>query len=145
MQVLNTQYFNRQMIGRLLCLSLAQFLWSIFPYIEAPFPCFKNIPTSVRTIGIFISFIVKNQFSLQVLNRTSLWWFDKTKHIVPNAVVAAPDPNVTIATKCNVFPVALDPNVTIAPVEFLSVYLLRGTIFFDILWMMNVCDTLYLP
>ncbi|MCO5583046.1 hypothetical protein L7F22_036952 [Adiantum nelumboides] len=44
-------------------------------------------------------------FKGQVLNQTSLWWFNKTKHIIPNAVVSAPDPNVTIATKCKVFPV----------------------------------------
>lgn len=44
-------------------------------------------------------------FKGQVLNQTSLWWFDKTKHIIPNAVMSAPDPNVTIATKCKVFPV----------------------------------------
>jgi phosphoribosylaminoimidazole-succinocarboxamide synthase len=42
---------------------------------------------------------------LQVLNETSLWWFERTKHIVSNAVVSAPDKNVTIAKKCSVFPV----------------------------------------
>ncbi|KAL6317368.1 hypothetical protein AAG906_030121 [Vitis piasezkii] len=44
-------------------------------------------------------------FKGQVLNETSLWWFDKTQHIAPNAVVSAPDKNVTIAKKCSVFPV----------------------------------------
>lgn len=44
-------------------------------------------------------------FKGQVLNQTSLWWFHKTKEIVPNAVVSTPDPNVTIAKKCTVFPV----------------------------------------
>lgn len=42
---------------------------------------------------------------MQVLNQTSVWWFDNTKHITDNAVVCAPDPNVTIAKKCTVFPV----------------------------------------
>lgn len=41
----------------------------------------------------------------QVLNETSLWWFNQTQHITPNAVVSAPDKNVTIAKKCSVFPV----------------------------------------
>lgn len=41
----------------------------------------------------------------QVLNETSLWWFNKTQHIVPNAVVSVPDKNVTIAKKCSVFPI----------------------------------------
>ncbi|KAK7321245.1 hypothetical protein VNO77_31699 [Canavalia gladiata] len=44
-------------------------------------------------------------FKGQVLNETSLWWFERTKHIVSNAVVSAPDKNVTIARKCSVFPV----------------------------------------
>lgn len=44
-------------------------------------------------------------FKGQVLNETSLWWFNKTQHITPNAVVSTPDKNVTIAKKCTVFPV----------------------------------------
>ncbi|KAG8385086.1 hypothetical protein BUALT_Bualt03G0004900 [Buddleja alternifolia] len=44
-------------------------------------------------------------FKGQVLNETSLWWFSKTQHIIPNAVVSSPDKNVTIAKKCSVFPV----------------------------------------
>src|SRR3989338_3243940 len=44
-------------------------------------------------------------FKGQVLNQTSAWWFDKTKHIIGNHVLAVPDPNVTIAKKCIVFPV----------------------------------------
>ncbi|KAK7372986.1 hypothetical protein VNO80_06379 [Phaseolus coccineus] len=44
-------------------------------------------------------------FKGQVLNETSLWWFERTKQIVSNAVVSAPDKNVTIAKKCSVFPV----------------------------------------
>ncbi|XP_077212998.1 purin 7 isoform X2 [Tasmannia lanceolata] len=44
-------------------------------------------------------------FKGQVLNETSLWWFDKTKDIAPNAVISSPDKNVTIAQKCSVFPV----------------------------------------
>ena len=41
----------------------------------------------------------------QVLNQVSAWWFDKTKDIVPNHVLAIPDPNVTIAKKCAMVPV----------------------------------------
>ncbi|XP_058222568.1 phosphoribosylaminoimidazole-succinocarboxamide synthase, chloroplastic isoform X1 [Rhododendron vialii] len=44
-------------------------------------------------------------FKGQVLNETSLWWFNKTQHITPNAVVSVPDKNITIAKKCSVFPV----------------------------------------
>lgn len=44
-------------------------------------------------------------FKGQVLNLTSAWWFEATEHIIPNHVLAIPDPNVTIAKKCEVFPV----------------------------------------
>lgn len=44
-------------------------------------------------------------FKGQVLNLTSAWWFEQTRHIVPNHVIAVPDPNVTIAKKCAVFPI----------------------------------------
>ena len=41
----------------------------------------------------------------QVLNLTSAWWFEQTESIVPNHVLAIPDPNVVIAKKCEVFPI----------------------------------------
>lgn len=44
-------------------------------------------------------------FKGQVLNQTSAWWFERTKHIVPNHVISIPDPNVTIAKKYKVIPV----------------------------------------
>ncbi|WZY84159.1 hypothetical protein YC2023_030543 [Brassica napus] len=44
-------------------------------------------------------------FKGQVLNETSLWWFNNTQHITPNAVVSSPDRNVVIAKKCSVFPI----------------------------------------
>ena len=44
-------------------------------------------------------------FKGQVLNLTSAWWFDQTKDIIPNHVIEIPDPNVTIAKKCEVFPI----------------------------------------
>ena len=44
-------------------------------------------------------------FKGQVLNLTSAWWFEKTKHIMPNQVINVPDPNVTLAKKCKVFPI----------------------------------------
>lgn len=40
-----------------------------------------------------------------MLNQTAAWWFSNTQHILPNAVLAVPDPNITIMKKCTVFPV----------------------------------------
>ncbi len=44
-------------------------------------------------------------FKGQVLNQTSAFWFEQTRVIMPNHVLSIPDPNVTIAKKCFVFPV----------------------------------------
>jgi len=44
-------------------------------------------------------------FKGQVLNQVSSFWFDNTRDIVSNAVISVPDPNVTIAKKCKVFPI----------------------------------------
>jgi len=41
----------------------------------------------------------------QVLNQLSLWWFQQTKDIVANHVIASPDPNVTIAREAQALPV----------------------------------------
>ncbi len=41
----------------------------------------------------------------QVLNLTSAWWMQQTEHIVPNALLAVPDPNVSVMRRCAVFPV----------------------------------------
>jgi len=41
----------------------------------------------------------------QVLNQVAAYWFDLTKDIVPNHVLAVPDPNVTVARKCKMVPV----------------------------------------
>ena len=41
----------------------------------------------------------------QVLNQVSAWWFERTKDIAPNHVLAVPDPNVTIAKKCAMLPI----------------------------------------
>ena len=44
-------------------------------------------------------------FKGQVLNLTSAWWFEQTKHIIDKQVIDIPDPNVTLAKKCKVFPI----------------------------------------
>ena len=53
----------------------------------------------------FDRILAKIPFKGQVLNQTSSWWFEKTKHIIPNHIVKIPDPNVTLAKKCTPFPI----------------------------------------
>lgn len=42
-------------------------------------------------------------FKGEVLNRVSAFWFEKTKHVVPNHLIDLPDPNVTIARAATPF------------------------------------------
>ena len=44
-------------------------------------------------------------FKGQVLNRTSLYWFEQTKHLVPNHVISSPHANALLARKCKVLPI----------------------------------------
>jgi phosphoribosylaminoimidazole-succinocarboxamide synthase len=44
-------------------------------------------------------------FKGAVLNQVSGFWFDNTGDIVGNQVISIPDPNITIAKKCKVFPI----------------------------------------
>jgi phosphoribosylaminoimidazole-succinocarboxamide synthase len=44
-------------------------------------------------------------FKGQVLNQLSAWWFERTRDIVDNHVVAVPDPNVTAARAAEPLPV----------------------------------------
>eukprot|EP00903_Cladosiphon_okamuranus_P010584 g10008.t1 len=44
-------------------------------------------------------------FKGAVLNQTSAWWFEKTRHIAPNHLLGSPHRNVCVGKKCTVFPV----------------------------------------
>jgi phosphoribosylaminoimidazole-succinocarboxamide synthase len=43
----------------------------------------------------------------QILNRVASFWFEKTKHLVPNHVISVPDPNVMIVEECTLLPVEM--------------------------------------
>lgn len=46
-------------------------------------------------------------FKGQVLNTTSEWWFKRTEHIVPNALLSVPDDSVSIMKKLDVIPIEI--------------------------------------
>jgi len=43
----------------------------------------------------------------QLLTQTSKWWFEQTKHIVPNHIIGYPDPNVAWGKKYKVIPIEM--------------------------------------
>ena len=58
---------------------------------------------STDRLSAFDRVLAAIPFKGQVLNLTSKWWFEKTKHIIPNHFIAAPDPAITVGKKCEVF------------------------------------------
>lgn len=44
-------------------------------------------------------------FKGQVLNRIAAFWFEKTKHIIPNHCIALPDANTLVVQDLDIFPV----------------------------------------
>jgi phosphoribosylaminoimidazole-succinocarboxamide synthase len=43
----------------------------------------------------------------QILNKVAAFWFEKTRHLVPNHVISVPDPNVMIVEECTLLPVEM--------------------------------------
>lgn len=46
-------------------------------------------------------------FKGAVLNQLAAFWFEKTKHIVPNHMLSVPDPNVLVSKNCEPIPVEM--------------------------------------
>jgi phosphoribosylaminoimidazole-succinocarboxamide synthase len=65
----------------------------------------KLLLITTDRLSAFDRYLAAVPYKGQVLNLTSAWWFEQTESIVPNHVIAIPDPNVLIAKKCQVFPI----------------------------------------
>ncbi|MGE0868278.1 MAG: phosphoribosylaminoimidazolesuccinocarboxamide synthase [Kofleriaceae bacterium] len=58
----------------------------------------------------------------QVLNQLARFWFERTKHIAPNHLIATPDPNVMIARECEPLPVELVMRAYLTGVTSTSIW-----------------------
>ena len=67
----------------------------------------KRIIITTDRISAFDRVLCTLPFKGQVLNQTSAFWFEKTKHIVNNHVIEVPDPNVTVGRECKLIPVEM--------------------------------------
>lgn len=56
-------------------------------------------------LSAFDRYITTIPFKGRVLNKTNEYWFKKTRHIIKNAIINVPDPNVMVMKKLEVFPV----------------------------------------
>lgn len=58
-------------------------------------------------LSAFDRIITSIPFKGQLLNQATSFWFEKTRHAVPNHVISVPDPNVMIVKQCKVLPVEM--------------------------------------
>ncbi|MBS3158405.1 phosphoribosylaminoimidazolesuccinocarboxamide synthase, partial [Candidatus Woesearchaeota archaeon] len=56
----------------------------------------KRIIITTDRISAFDRVLCTLPFKGQVLNQMAVFWFEKTKHIVKNHLIDAPDPNVSV-------------------------------------------------
>ncbi|MBI3034906.1 phosphoribosylaminoimidazolesuccinocarboxamide synthase [Candidatus Woesearchaeota archaeon] len=67
----------------------------------------KRLIITTDRISAFDRVLCTIPFKGQVLNQTSAFWFEKTKHIVKNHVIDVPDPNVMLVKECKPYPVEM--------------------------------------
>jgi len=65
----------------------------------------KRILIASDRLSAFDRIITTIPFKGQVLNQISSFWFEKTKHIIPNHLIAAPDPNVVVGEEVETLPI----------------------------------------
>ena len=67
----------------------------------------KRVIITTDRISAFDRVLCAIPFKGQVLNQTAAFWFEQTRHIVPNHVLSMPDPNVLLARECVLIPVEM--------------------------------------
>lgn len=65
----------------------------------------RRILVTTDRLSCFDVIVTAVPFKGQVLNRLALYWFEETKDIIPNHVIASPDPNVIVGKECQVLPI----------------------------------------
>lgn len=65
----------------------------------------RRILVTTDRLSCFDVVLTTIPFKGQVLNQLAQFWFERTSDIVPNHIVAMPDPNVMVARNCEVLPV----------------------------------------
>jgi phosphoribosylaminoimidazole-succinocarboxamide synthase len=72
---------------------------------DAAHPTGRRILIASDRISAFDRILAAIPFKGQVLTQIARFWFDRTADIMPNHVLAYPDPNVVIGTRLTILPV----------------------------------------
>ena len=67
----------------------------------------KRIIVTTDRISAFDRVLCALPFKGQVLNQTSVFWFEQTKNLIKNHVLSVPDPNVMVVNECKPYPVEM--------------------------------------
>src|SRR3989344_6748012 len=82
----------------------------------------KRILITTDRISAFDVILGHIPYKGQVLNLLSKFWFEKTKHIVPNHMISVPHPNVMITRNCQPIPVEMVVRGYISGVSKTSIW-----------------------
>ncbi len=82
----------------------------------------KRILVVTDRISAFDRVLGTLPFKGQVLNQLAAWWFEETKSIAPNHVIAVPDPNALVAEECTPLPVEFVMRSYLTGVTSTSIY-----------------------
>jgi phosphoribosylaminoimidazole-succinocarboxamide synthase len=73
-------------------------------------------------LSAFDAVACKLPFKGQVLNQMAQFWFEHTRSIAPNHMIAVPDPNVMVARECEPLPVELVMRAYLTGVTSTSIW-----------------------
>ena len=65
----------------------------------------KRLIVTTDRLSAFDCVLAAVPYKGQVLNQLAAWWFEQTRDLIPNHLIALPDPNAAIVTEAQPFPV----------------------------------------
>jgi phosphoribosylaminoimidazole-succinocarboxamide synthase len=65
----------------------------------------RRLLVTTDRLSAFDRVLATVPFKGQVLNQLSAWWFEQTRNIIPNHLLAVPDPNACVVIEAEPFPV----------------------------------------
>ncbi len=68
-------------------------------------PAGRRLIVTTDRLSAFDRVLAAIPFKGQVLNQLSAFWFEQTADIIPNHIIAVPDPNVSLVHECEMLPV----------------------------------------